>query len=171
MYWDLGPPHNGDTLHDDTAKGVPRPNHALAHSIRKAMLVPAVANAFGHEFGESQTVALQIAMIFESVGRKSEVGFGDAPDVYMGYKHASLDACSDYMTTNAATMNPPIEADAWRLGLEAMRKMYYPSVSAITPLKQVLEVSHELDLLRCYGQVKMAQKLHALRGQVVARLR
>ena len=91
----------------DPVHGVHRPNHALAHAIRKAMYVPMVVRAYsryyasgtyfndkpssaGHvmardtfsALGPQDIDALQIALLFEVVGRKSDIGHHDSQKIF-----------------------------------------------------------------------------------------
>jgi len=100
--------------------GVQRPNHGVPNAIRKALLVPAVAAVYGllyggradnytmdsnqHQwlskerftFSDDDIKAMQIAIMFEVVGRQSEIGWGDDFKIYEDFRKASIDAFAQY---------------------------------------------------------------------------
>jgi len=90
----------------DAVYGVERPNHGLCNALRKAFLVPVVADLYhdkqsigevdisaGHVFG------MQLAMLFEVVGRESDMGYDDDPNQFMEYHQRSHKAFTDFMAT------------------------------------------------------------------------
>ena len=99
FYMDWGPVH-----------GVQRPNHALGNAVRKAVLVESVVDTYkirashlglslaseDFNFMPEHMKAMQLAMLFESTGRKSEIGFFEDGEEYLSYKHAGLDNFRNY---------------------------------------------------------------------------
>lgn len=91
-------------LHDrfmdyDDVFGVHRPNHGIANAVRKALLVPYVANLHvkhyngtavkGYSFDKQDfaldpqlVFTMQVAMLFEVCGRESDIGFSDDSEVW-----------------------------------------------------------------------------------------
>jgi serine/threonine protein kinase len=160
FYMDLEPVH-----------GVERPNHGLANAVRKAALIPSVAKAFATatntiEMSESMLRVMQVAIIFETSARKSDIGYSDSNDVFLGYHHASCAAFEDYARSR-------FDDAAVTICLEALQRMYMDPISKRSiAIKQVFEACHDLDLCRCYSDVKMNAKIELLGaklGQHVAR--
>lgn len=78
--------------------GIERPNHGIAHAIRKAMLVTRIASAYCEANNIEKTKlppdeAMQLAMLLEVAGRRSDVGYGKYPEEYTSYKE---DSCKAY---------------------------------------------------------------------------
>ena len=66
-------PHiSGNDLQEGS---VHRPNHGLAHALRKALLLPYVVEALNMTLTHELKRAMQITLIFQVTGRESEVGF------------------------------------------------------------------------------------------------
>jgi hypothetical protein len=96
---------------------------------------------------------MQLAMLFESTGRASEIGFRDDPDTYMHFKRAALEHWDEYIKTLGI-------ADAThRDCTEAQAHMYYEPGTAT---QRILEVCHEMDLFRCFGQNQIQDKLRQI---------
>jgi hypothetical protein len=146
------------------------PNHGLANGVRKAVLVPMVAEALAAAAAEAGEAAppleipletMQLAMLLEVAGRESEVGYRNAPDVYMAYKAASCAALER-------------AAKAKQLGCvdectKALERMYTGDGVAANPWQRaarIFEVCHELDLLRCLSPQRMGKKVKGLRNQL-----
>ena len=96
---------NAFALEYESWNHVERPNHGLAHAIRKALLVPSVAKAYcGTRDGVEESDlpsndTMQLAMLMEVAGRRSEIGFTECKDVYLAYKEASCNAFESYATS------------------------------------------------------------------------
>ena len=104
--------------------GVEKPNHALANALRKAALVPAVAEEYhqsvSHKsfiFNPREILAMQFAMVFEVCGRLSDIGFNDDPDEFMRYHEASWVAFESYSRGR-------FEETVLDTALEALQRMY-----------------------------------------------
>jgi hypothetical protein len=138
----------------DAAHGVERPNHGLAHSVRKALYVPEICRAFGFLEPLQDTgllISIQMALLFEVCGRQSEIGFNECTPTYMSYKRRSIEAYEAYA-----------QGFEWYDGrcVDALNRMYdgYPMYSS-RPIQRVIEVAHDLDLFRCYPEEKMWGKV------------
>ena len=145
---------------------VHRPNHGLANALRKACLIPDVVNALRAKLG-SFTFApdllqtMQVAMVFEVCGRKSDIGFSDDPDTFTRYHTASCMAFEEY------TASQNFDAANTKLCLDALQHMYMdPKSAAAVPIKTIFEVCHDLDLFRCYGANRMEEKVRKLKSMV-----
>ena len=164
-FWDdIGYPH------DDREPAVPRPNHGLANAIRKALLVEPVAAALcashgsAFAFDPAMVEAMQVAMIFATCGRRSDIGGSVDPTAYSSYRQASRAAYEAYAGEVGIT------EDHRRKCLEALRTMYGkdPAGPGARTVKTVLEMCHDLDLLRCVPGPAMEAKLVGIADQVGA---
>jgi hypothetical protein len=156
--------------------GVERPNHGLAHSVRKAMLVLPVATAF-HKylsgkphfgvnyskerydifFGDDRKPlhALQLAALFEVCGRESDIGHADCQEVFGRFHKKSMD---EFQTR--ASGDDWVPQQLCQLCHDALERMYcHPKTEASAAFKFILEFVHDLDLLRCYPADKMQKKI------------
>jgi len=148
--------------------GVNRPNHGLANGLRKAALVPLVANVFAHhycsnafdrkdfKFTPEHLEAIQLAILFEVSGRKSDIGYDDDPETFLSYHQQSCNNFDDY----AKSKN--IKSNLRKLCLEGLENMYCgPSAGSkkSRPSRHVMEMCHDLDLFRCYGEYQMKSKM------------
>lgn len=145
-----------------------RPNHGLASAVRKAAYVQPVVAAYAaahvaglgsFAFDAAQLLAMQVAMLFSVVGRASEVSYSDDVHAYNKYKEASVAAFEAYMQTHGNGVPKGVV----RATATALQEMHYGKPTAV---KRVLEVSHNLDLLRCCGGADMAQKIRAIADDV-----
>ena len=153
-----------------SAHGVPRPNHGLANAVRKAHLVRLVAAEYAQhylspgssqlapasfEFTPNELVVMEVAMLFEVVGRETEAGFKDDSAAYGAYKQASCEAFAEYASQRA------LPSEIAVLCRDALDHMYCDSSfgAPYGRMCAVFEVCHELDLLRCCGESAMQSKL------------
>ena len=143
---------------------VQRPNHNLVSAMRKAVLVFPVSEALDWKPSESESIAMAVAMVFEVVGRESEIGFNDDKELFLSYKRKSLAAYQAY-GERAAEPWSSVVPDA----LEGLHSMYYephePS-SRAARMQDVFEIVHELDLFRCYSADKLMEKLDGIEDRV-----
>lgn len=105
--------------------------------------------------------ALQVAAIFEKCCRQSEIGFNDDPHTFKGYHRESCFEFKEY------ALQSGLDAEAAKICDEALRALYMEPISEQSrAAKYVLEVCHELDLLRCYSADKMQPKLEKLQRDI-----
>jgi len=152
-------------------QSVHRPNHGLANAVRKACLVPEVATAFAVKQGDqfrflpSMLAAMQVGMLFEVCGRKSDIGFGDdpgPPNAFMQYHASSCAAFKAY-----ATQANSFDVKEATVCFDALERMYMsPKTAASAPVKAIFEACHDLELFRCYGGDRMQQKVRHLKELV-----
>ena len=147
---------------------VQRPNHGLANALRKALLVPSVADAFRakqedlYSFSAAMLHTMQVAMLFEVCCRESDIGFNDDPDVFMRYHTASCAAFRAW-----ATSSDSISEEHATICFDALERMYMePKTPASAPVLAIFEACHDLDLYRCYDDEKMQRKLNELKQLV-----
>ena len=151
----------------DAVHGVERPNHGLGNAMRKAALVRPVVKAYrdhytggglgSFDFSEWALLVMEVALLFEVCGRETDIGFNDNATVFMGYHEASCKAFAEY-TASCAHLDPTAAATC----LEGLERMYmHPKSERSKPVKHILEMCHDLDLCRCYGESKMTPKLEA----------
>ena len=117
---------------------VQRPNHALSNAARKAGIVPAIVRAYRIELAPAQLLDLQLAMLFESVGRESEISIHEDRDAYARFREV---ACTEFRKYAPDA----IEAHA------ALHSMWHPAEPDFRRLSRVLEVAHDLELFRCHA--------------------
>ena len=139
--------------------------------MRKAALVPHVAAAYRQEYGkhaskgglgsfafdEQSEHAMAQAMVFSVVGRKSEVGYKDDPGAYQHYKDDSVKSFKSF--ASAQSMPEQIVQGV----ADALLNAFIGQPSA---MKRVLEVSHDLDLMRCVGSSEMVPRLQKLEKDI-----
>lgn len=128
--------------------GVERPNHGLANAVRKAILVEAVVKELPPPEATSDIVlTMQVAMLFEVVGRESEVGHSDSPENYKRYRAASRQAFYDYAQET--------QLQGYENCYSAMANMFTGVGSGLTAhVRDVFEICHDLDLMRCTYEMK-----------------
>ena len=140
---------------------VHRPNHGLCHALRKALLVPRVAAALGwDDISPHSVFAIQVTLLFQVVGRRSEVGFSTNPNAHNRYSKNSRKALRDY---NAKTSL--METNRLVQCLEGLKQIYSYSGSS-NRYSQVFKYCHQLELFRCHGKMKMKPRMQGLRGKV-----
>jgi hypothetical protein len=146
-----------DDLHVfDGNKRVHRPNHGLVNAMRKALLVrPVVSACGGHrkgfEFSEPMLCAMEIAMVFESCGRNSEITFSAHPSRHQEYRRTSIKRLRTY--SESISMSGTV-LDSIVEGLQGMYRYGLDS-----PVAQVFELCHELELFRCAPENAMRSRI------------
>jgi hypothetical protein len=173
------------TLRFEAICGVERPNHGLPNAVRKAVLVPHVLDAYRELFGGRENQyriagnykgwlskesfdftpemikAAQIAVMFEVVGRQSEIGFKDDFDMHNLFRLHSLEALANYSynTLNLAERNDIMDGTF---------QMYKTPVSKSSfPYQRVFEKVHDLELLRCWEEdVPMQFKINQMEKDI-----
>jgi len=150
---------------------VQRPNHGLAYALRKAALVPHVAAAYRIEYGQYESTtdlgsfdfefavlrAMMQGMVYSVAGRKSEAGFRDDKGAYLKYKQDSINLFTEF--ANSQSVQPWIRD----MVATALMDAFTLPPSAI---KRVLEVSHDLDLMRCTGTGGMKSRIRELEKDI-----
>ena len=163
--------HYADHEADVGNEVIKRPNHGLASAVRKAALVPVVVDAYRREYGKHASKsklgsfnfdpttmqAMAQAMVFSVVGRKSEVGYKDDPAAYTRYKEASVAAFKDFAEKQSTSQN------VRNAVADALLNAFMGQPSSI---KRVLEISHNLDLMRCAGTSGMLPRIQALEKDI-----
>ena len=113
----------------DADHGIERPNHALAHSMRKAFLVPIVIDTFKKyckmdkskfNFSGEEIFALQVALLFESVGRESDISYSTSPELHNQFDKNSYKVYKAYYKKNM----PEQLQTAFRASYIALKNMY-----------------------------------------------
>ena len=174
FFWDGGDGHR-----------VERPNHGLANAVRKAFLGKHLVSEYRtHYVGtswskqdfdnvmENHLVVMQIALLFETCCRESEIGFGDDQETYAKYRKASCEAFDNFAKSKSMSSRQA------RVCLVALEHMYMqlnaPETYHIDPAdatilqitKHIFEMSHDLDLCRCTFKSKMDEHLKSLKRDV-----
>lgn len=156
-----------------------RPHHGLVHSYRVMDYVPYVRAYFAKHAADQNFRQycegldtrmmewLQIAAAFSVTGRESEVGFQDDPVLYDKYRKKSVEYFDAYIAAN----NPLPDDPERESNIKRMRDVilfmgspdYLASLDRIADpqeklarscLHTILNVSHKLDLPRCYDYRK-----------------
>ena len=148
-YKDPEPPH-GD---HDLQFGVPHHNHGLAHSIRKAKLVPVVHDAFSKKsllsLPKQTLFHVELALLFESTGRASEISYHDDPERHDLYDERARQNLREYCQIEMVPRKEITEEEV-NMTLQALDGMYQGSEAGkVRKMVTLLEVCHTLDLLRC----------------------
>ena len=137
--------------------GVKRPNHSLAHAVRKAVMLEHVVGAICLDKSTlPSNETMQAALVFEQAGRESEIRFFDEPEIYSGYKKAS---CTAFKAWADETNLPAADV---HLCLKALAHMYTATTADAEGLTRIFEFVHELDLLRCFNVEQMKPKVDRL---------
>ena len=139
---------NGD--HGLALDVVPRHNHGLANSIRKACLVPVVTDVFRKthpavftELTKRDVELMQLGQLFRSSGRQSEVSGWEDYDRYCAYNKAGIRHLIDYCS--AVAIEGCVKECAESLGY--MFSTHKPA-GKVGAMANIAEVCHLCDLLR-----------------------
>lgn len=136
---------------DHVAKfGIERPNHGLANAMRKACLVDVILKDVSPAMLKNDflfVTTMQVAMLFESVGRESEAGYR-APE-YQRYRDIS---CKKY-----SAFAKDCGLEGWQDCEAALRGMFSTtkqtdatsSPDRVAKVQAVFEIAHNLDMMRC----------------------
>ena len=141
---------------------IQRPNHSLANAMRKALLVPAITQAYQFPASDLQLVMMQLAMIFESTGREHEEGGPEWQDDSERHRQASIGNFQAFAGRPEVMRFFGSEDEPSAVITEvaqALSDMYQPNPP---PMVRILEVAHQLDLFRCKEQEYMDEKLKAI---------
>eukprot|EP00965_Chrysotila_dentata_P000797 25398-Pleurochrysis_carterae.AAC.1 len=134
------------------------------------MLVRHVARAWDEAHADARLSpkpelldAMEIAMVFESTGRESEISYSDDPNSYTRDRKASRFNFRKYAVETAK-----IDDDIVNRCSNALKLMYIggdePPLQVA--VRSVFEVAHELELLRCEDPLSLDQKFRELRPHV-----
>lgn len=144
-----------------TSQKVYRPNHGLAHSIRKAIHLnsifpmytacglPTIFPVNGVTWQlERDLIYLKLALLFSVTGRESEISHVDNEKLYDSYRKASADNFERWVNANLAYPN----RDKIK---EFKAVIYTPHYSSSKPyydaMRSLFRICHQVDLLRCYN--------------------
>lgn len=160
----------------DAVYGVERPNHGLANGLRKAAIIKPLSVAYSERFNAhggltkaqfvftaKETLAMQVAILFEVSGRDSDIGFDDDTPAYMGYHRRSCRAFKEYAASSGSGIDPTAAA----IALEAIERMYMdPKTDRSRGMKRMMEICHDLELFRCYTTDKMEAKIDNMKKDI-----
>lgn len=144
-------------IFDTTEVTIPRPNHALAHTLRTVSYVPYIVEFYlkaqVDRLDNQQKKQLiehipliQLAMMFYVVGRENEYGFNEKSDEYSRFREKSMRAYIDYVTSFKVQIESRYIEQYARM---IKQGFYEPEVSIFN---DVLCICHDLDLIRCYDR-------------------
>ena len=117
----------------------------------KSCLVEVVLKELSPEtLEQSNFVAtMQVAMLFESAGRKSEAGYAAFPKDYESYRQESRKAFSKYAKES--------HLKCWEDCDTALEEMFNEEPSSsdqVAQVRAVFEICHDLDMMRCTYEMK-----------------
>eukprot|EP00457_Paulinella_chromatophora_P000567 gb/GEZN01000567.1/.p1 GENE.gb/GEZN01000567.1/~~gb/GEZN01000567.1/.p1 ORF type:complete len:1268 (-),score=185.79 gb/GEZN01000567.1/:244-4047(-) len=141
-----------------------RPNHGLAHCLRKAAYLPLVlvalqqskpvSQAAGFHVGPDLLARLQLVLLFEVAGRSSEIGFHDNNKQYGLARRRSAELLGLYVRNHLSACWTDEQLQQHQ---QQMLNMFSDS----QPLLLALRICHDLDLMRCQSQTEFAKKMNA----------
>jgi len=141
--------------------GIVRHNHALAHAVRKVVLLPFVAASLAkqhkshNQLTEKHEFALMLAVAFMVVGRRSEIGFGTDAETYQDFQAHSRASLRNYIRTHREVLallgDPGTDGTLASDILDALRHLNTGKIAhnRNIPDRTILELTHDLDLPRC----------------------
>ncbi|MDF1760235.1 MAG: SidE phosphodiesterase domain-containing protein [Coxiellaceae bacterium] len=162
----------------DPLFGVNRHNHALAHHIRVVSYVDAVMLYFSHhavdpkfkQYCNTRVPAeiniIKVLLAVSKVGRESEIGFFDNPELYQDYQEVSVaylmvflseiynfddDQCDFYAQILCYMGDPHFADKATGTGQQQQEKIW---------INHIITFAHKLDLARCYDSHSYQRSLH-----------
>ncbi len=130
--------------HYTSTQTVYRPNHGTVHTLRGALMVAPVAEAFRKKYGNSMDMddikRMQVAMLFSTVGRQCEDNFK-----YAEYRNDSALAFQQYVKENARDLFTDKQIKEYTSYL----KWYTdPNKTKNHPKADIMRICHSLDVLR-----------------------
>jgi len=148
-----------------------RPNHGLAHTIRKMMYVRVVFSFFqkmrktvfnvaGRIYSlEDELEHIELAMLFFVTGRESEVSFKDNPDLYNRYRVSSSERFEQYVSERQKIFPQIAKMVTSHRGSIYKHIIHEPHTPTSNPfydtIKSLMRIIHQIDLFRCYDDLKM----------------
>jgi energy-coupling factor transporter ATP-binding protein EcfA2 len=132
---------------------VQRPNHGLAHSLRKVFYLPYVVQAFldwpknsyiKHElYGKikDNIQIIQLASLFLVAGRENEMSSRDDQLVYNRFRQTSAIAFKKYVKDR----NLVFDADIFKACYEGIQESNFNK----GPIHAILKICHDIDAMRC----------------------
>lgn len=154
---------------------IQRPNHGLAHTMRKLYYLPMVVSAFKlsniHTFNfnniqlnlDSELENSLTALFFSVVGRESEASHKDDPVNYDRFRKNSADAYEYYIRLK---MNQISEYQALVTSgkMEFYRRLIQsPRTDMQCVMSRIFRISHCLDLMRCYKESEYNATLESIK--------
>lgn len=146
-----------------------RPNHGLAHSLRKMSYSNAVISFLKHHgntnsasafsFTQEEQLAIELCLLFSVTGRDDEAGHTDSPKVYQKYLEASANHFKEFCKENTTFSLETI--DRFKKIIIAKHDQ-----NNWDPARVVVHFCHELDLLRCFPPNAMISHLRALNSNL-----
>ncbi len=147
----LDPQGENEFVNKNTEEVVPRPNHATAHTVRGALVVPAVLENYKQadpkrfkDLGIDDIKRMQVAMLFSTVGRQSEVNVN-----YNKYRKDSTTAFHDYCKEHCKDLFNDKQLKEYT---EYLKWYTDPSKTQKHPKAEIMRMCHSLDLLRCKNE-------------------
>lgn len=167
---------------------VVRPNHAVDNAVRKALIMPYIVKAyeqtkcfkssiFQKNLESEYLLMMQIAAIFESAGRESEVGFGDNAKIFHKFRARTFAFLKDFVDENpnvAEIVKKKVDPRCGKTTVydrvfNAFTRMYMAAThKENVHMKILLEMMHDVELIRCYGNQKMPAKYDDMKEQLGA---
>ncbi len=160
--WDLQTP----------AGKVERPNHGLVHTLKVASLVPVLAqflkknNPAFSSLTQKQIQQAQYLMLFSVIGRQNDIGFREAAafvtsgqypqNMYYEFKEIGKQGFLKHVSKNMPPIFEPKDLDFWGNALDVGK----PGVN--TPQGILMQLAHDMDLMRCYGKAQFDEKINNL---------
>lgn len=169
---------------------VVRPNHALDNAIRKAMIMPYVVKAYErhHQYKsifqegkkDQYLFMMQIGAMFEVSGRQSELGFNENANIFYTFRNRSFAYMRALMKDNPdikKAVGIPVDPKCGSTTIfdrivDGVSRMYKSSTADRTNVhfKTIFEMTHDLELARCFGsdnsKPKMDAKFEEVKGEL-----
>ena len=146
---------------------IQRPNHALAHTIRTVLYIPAVITAYKFKHPttkfDTEFENMQLVILFFVVGRESEASFKNDNVNYVKFKQTSAQAYKQFVTTYQDKF-PSLKKLIVSGEVERYKAFITGNVGNHDDISQVFTIAHNLDLLRCFNEQKFAVTRNAIRS-------
>jgi hypothetical protein len=123
-----------------------RPNHGLAHTLRCAMYVPYVLEAYCKQKKidlSARIEDIQLAILFYVAGRGNEMGSGDNKEMYQEFRKNSALAFEKYIKEKLPKPHLQIYKDILRENAD-------PKDVVALHIQLIMRLAHNLDSLRCF---------------------
>lgn len=150
-----------------------RPNHGLAHTLRVVTYLEPVIEYYKNYASEKlfrdfcssltndQVLDIQTALLFSVSGRESELSFSEAPEIYNGYREASAQQFEKFAhSRNYSTEKIKLYRDLIRF----MGNPLFLNMASTDEQKFIyylMNLSHKLDLMRCYSAERYMKSIDA----------
>lgn len=139
-----------------------RPNHGLAHTLRKMLYLQSVISYFAKyakdedlrnifsSMDDEFLLKLQIASLFLVAGRESDISFYDDPKKYSEYRYNSAAYFAGYVKNNPLFTNSDINNLADIIEFLNTPDFFDKTSTINQAIIFLFRFAHNLDLLRCY---------------------